>query len=284
MIRPPKVNDALAVDANGADIGHYGPYLLRSAYQPIVRKRGDRLVLTAFEGLIRPSLDGTDVAPADFFPRVDEPDLLFVECMCRALHIRNYAAVRPHGRYLFVNVNPAHYADIAIIEREFNYLLAVLPEFAITPDRIICEIVETDAQEPGLLKHLVAKLMECGFQVALDDFGNKASNFERYTALKPGIVKIDRDYFVAVTEQPSERRLLLSVMETFVRHGTRVLVEGIETRAELDLGSELGVSLFQGFGIARPQVLPQEFPLAFPLPGAAEDEQQERTGVQSGKA
>ena len=273
MIRPPKVNDALAVDANGAEIGYYGPYLLRSAYQPIVRRRGDTLVLTAFEGLIRPSRGGFDIPPARFFPLVDEPDLLFVECMCRALHIRNYAAVRPHGRYLFVNINPANYAEIAVIEREFNYLVAVLPEFGIGPERIICEIVETDAQDPDLLQYLVAKLMDCGFQVALDDFGRQSSNFERYVALKPGIVKIDRDYFVAVAEQSSERRLLLSVMDTFMRHGTRVLVEGIETRAELDLGTRLGVALFQGFGIARPQLLPREFPLSYPLPGEELQEQ-----------
>lgn len=266
MIRPPKVDDAIAAEPDGTQTGRYGDYTLHSAYQPIVRRRGDRLVLTAFEALIRPQLHGEETSPADLFARADRSDRLFVESLCRALHIRNYALVRPQGRYLFLNINPASYTDVAVVEREFNYLLAALPDFALTPDRIICDIVETDTQDIDMLQHLVAKLMECGFQVSLDDFGRRSSNFERYTALKPGIVKIDRDYFIAVIAQPSERRLLNAAMETFNRHGTRVLVEGIETREELDHAKALGVSLFQGFGIARPQKPPMDIPLSFALP------------------
>jgi EAL domain-containing protein (putative c-di-GMP-specific phosphodiesterase class I) len=49
-----------------------------------------------------------------------------------------------------------------------------------------------------------------------------------------------------------KQRLVRSVTELCREHGTRVIGEGVETQAELDVLVELGCDLLQGYAIAKP--------------------------------
>lgn len=268
MQRPRYVSDAIEQQPSGLYTGRYGEFCLEPAFQPIVRLSSGKLVLHGFEGLIRPRRNKAPVSPAELFASVDPEDRLFIESMSRAMHIRNYALARPRGRKLYVNINPAMYPDTSAIDREFDFLLSVLPKYGLRPEWIVCEIVETCALTPEILQALARKLVACGFNIALDDFGSEASDIERYFAIRPSIVKLDRDYFNRLSGSAVEMRLLASVMNTFIDNGTAILVEGIETREQLDVAIRLGATLFQGFGIARPHKLPHEFPMTYsgPLP------------------
>jgi EAL domain-containing protein (putative c-di-GMP-specific phosphodiesterase class I) len=253
------VGDALVRDERGIITGAYGPFVLASAYQPIVCLRGTGLEVVAHEGLIRATRCGATVSPDQLFAETDPEDRLFIDGMCQALHIRNYSHAMPNGLPLFININPAIYHCTDIIDREYDHLLAAVPKHGLTPDRLVCEILETDALSATVLDRLVEKLRRCGFAIALDDFGRRSSNFARYVALRPDIVKIDRDFFIDSTACPQQFALLSRAVETMQAQQTEILVEGIESHAMLDAAIKVGATRFQGFGISRPRNLPANF-------------------------
>ena len=100
------VGDAIFADEVGIEYGVYGAFRLRSAYQPIFAPRGRFLQAVAVEGLIEPHRAGRPVAPRAFFDGVPAPDRLFVETMCRVLHLRNFRNIGVDGLDLFFNYNP----------------------------------------------------------------------------------------------------------------------------------------------------------------------------------
>lgn len=267
MDRPQYVSDAIETTKAGLHIGAYGAYRLLSAYQPIYAL-GDRdLVLAGYEGLVRPFGDGAPVAPLDFFATVESGDRLFAECMCRALHLRNFRQADPAGGKLFINVNPAIYQSVDVVEREFRFMFSILERYGLTPQHLVCEVLETEALDDHTLARLCGLLRDAGCAIAIDDFGTGKSGMARYRDLSPDLVKLDGGMFRAMAADTARRKLLRKMVRTFVDDGVTVLVEGIETPLHLALVVDLGARLMQGYGLGRPQVLPARFANTLPLPG-----------------
>ena len=127
MARPEYVHDALRQEEDGTTTGLYKDLCLRPAYQPIYEPSGgNKFTLYGFEGLIRPFVDGETVDPQDFFSDIEREDRLFVECMCMALHIRNYKHVGLSDKTLFVNVDVSCYPSVDILERELYFTFSQL--------------------------------------------------------------------------------------------------------------------------------------------------------------
>lgn len=260
MQRPAKVQEAITVTRDGLHVGHYGDYVLYSAYQPIYRVSENHAPsIPAFEGLIRPFLGDTPIDPSAFFRLVDDEDLLFVECMCQALHVRNHHRASPAGGGLFVNVNPAIYTSISMLEREFNFLLSNLSKHGLETTRVIIELLETAPYSSVVLKWLRRMALDNGIQFAMDDFGRSHSCLERYESLKPDIVKVDRGVFLKAAQENTHLQTLQSAIERFRGDGALVIIEGIETAEQLDLAQNLGADFFQGYYLHYPQILPYDF-------------------------
>lgn len=259
MQRPSDVSNGITTSADGLHVGAYGPFQLYAAYQPIYEVEGDQLTLGAYEALIRPVCDAGPVSPHELYNHVRDDDRLLVEWMSRALHLRNYLQAWPRGRDLFINVNPAIYESVEVIEREFEQMFASLPGYGLSAERLVCELVEEDALSLELLSRICRKFREQGARIALDDFGAGASGMERYRALRPEVVKVDGQMFRQLSGTAGGRRMLASIARTFVKEGTSILVEGIETQVHVDIAIDMGARYLQGYGLARPQLLPFSF-------------------------
>jgi EAL domain-containing protein (putative c-di-GMP-specific phosphodiesterase class I) len=259
MLRPRYVSDAIEITGQGLHIGRYGRLRLYSAYQPIFRLQPDGLRIEAWEGLIRPEVDGRRTSPGELFEQVDEGDHLFVECMCRALHLRNYRNAGETPRDLFINVNPAIYESVDVIEREFGFMFSILDRYGLAPHRLVCELVEEEALSTDALVRVCALFRARGARIALDDFGTGSSGPERYAELRPEIVKVDGMMFRHLSTEPAGRSLLSTLARSLLAQGTELLVEGIETPQHLSVASDIGATLVQGYGIAAPQILPYAF-------------------------
>ena len=271
--RPDFVGDAIHIAPNGLHVGHYGPYRLYSAYQPIYAEcAGSNPQLAAFEGLIRPRFDGQDVRPAEFFAGVIRRDHLFVERMCRALHLRNYKHVRPSGKTTFFNVDAARYGSMWDLEHSYRYFIDRFEEHGMARGNVVVEILESKPTEPGMLEWLRDFSRDQNIKIAIDDFGQLHSDLDRYYLLQPDIVKIDCLLFQEGYREPAVRKLLASTIERFHGNGSIVLIEGIESASQLDAALAMGADLIQGFLLARPSVLPHAFDVAEPRPAMADAE------------
>lgn len=255
MIRPSRpqfVSDAILVDEIGIETGVYGDYRLKSSYQPIFAARGGMLSPIAVEGLISPQLGGRPVSPAAFFNEVPPEDVLFIESMCRALHLRNHHNIGVDGLQLFFNYDPWANRDLAKSLEEIAFMARRLTEIELDPRLLICEITEAAARDIGVLARLVAEMRSHGIRIAIDDFGAGHSTIERIDVLRPEIVKLDGGWFRQLAADKSTTRLLGAAVGSFRAAGAQVLIEGIETPRHLDAALEADADLLQGYLLGGP--------------------------------
>ena len=96
------------------------------------------------------------------------------------------------------------------------------------------------------------QLRELGVQIALDDFGTGYSSLSYLRHLPLDSLKIAREFVEGVTFSDHDAafvRLIVGLAKTI---GLKVVAEGIETRAQLDMLREIGCDLGQGYYFAEP--------------------------------
>ena len=128
------------------------------------------------------------------------------------------------------------------------WLLEQLKDVGLNPARLTIEIVESAlvADGPAIASRL-AVLREAGIRVAVDDFGTGYANLLYLTSLPLDAMKIDRG-LVADLVGGTRDRIVVKAMIGMARElGLKVVVEGVETRAQLQLLADWGADLYQGF-------------------------------------
>ncbi|MBZ9678511.1 EAL domain-containing protein [Mesorhizobium sp. ES1-1] len=246
-----EVADAIEVDEVGIEYGIHGEYRLRSAYQPIFAPQGRFLQPVAVEALIEPHRAGRPVAPQVFFDSVAGPDRLFVETMCRVLHLRNYRNIGVDGLDLFFNYNPLINDHRGRALAEIRLMTRHLGDLGLSPVMLVCEITE-QAADDALLTRLVREFRRHGIRIAIDDFGTGHSTEQRVGMLSPDIVKIDGTWFGDFCRHAAAERFFRPLVSTLHDRGARVLVEGIENATHLRVALDGGADLLQGYYLARP--------------------------------
>lgn len=245
------VGDAIFVDEVGIEYGVHGDFRLRSAYQPIFAPVGGTLHAVAVEGLIEPHRDGRAGSPRALFESIAASDRLFVETMCRVLHLRNFQNIGVDGLDLFFNYNPMVNDHPGRALAEIRLMSRHLSELGLAPGMLVCEITE-QAADNALLARLVREMRRDGIRIAIDDFGTGHSTEERVSLLQPDIVKIDGGWFGEFCRHAAAERFFRPLVSSLHDRGARVLVEGIEQPAHLRVALDGGVDLLQGFLLARP--------------------------------
>jgi EAL domain-containing protein (putative c-di-GMP-specific phosphodiesterase class I) len=103
--------------------------------------------------------------------------------------------------------------------------------------------------------HVVADLQllrRLGVRIAVDDFGTGWSSLAYLVGLPIDVLKMDRQFLADVETDPQRRALCASVLHLGSSLGLAVVVEGVETQAELQLLRDMGHRFIQGFLLARP--------------------------------
>ena len=95
----------------------------------------------------------------------------------------------------------------------------------------------------------LAELRELGVSVAVDDFGTGYSSLAYLRDLPVDVLKIDRSF---TSRLPGDRAMFAFIVELARAIGAETVVEGVETREQLDLVTEIGCDQAQGFYLSRP--------------------------------
>ncbi len=89
-------------------------------------------------------------------------------------------------------------------------------------------------------------------ELAVDDAGAGFASLRHILELRPAYVKLDRS-LIAGLESDEARQAMIVGLRHFARSvGCRLIAEGIETEAELDVLRSLEIQLAQGFLLGRP--------------------------------
>ncbi|HET9353562.1 MAG TPA: EAL domain-containing protein [Sphingomicrobium sp.] len=129
-----------------------------------------------------------------------------------------------------------------------QWLLAEIAEAGLAPDQITAEIVESSLVEDSLeVAGRLARLRVAGIRIAIDDFGTGYSSLAYLASLPLDAIKIDRA-MIADIVGGSRDRIVVKAMISLARElGLQVIVEGVESLAQLRLLEEWGCDLYQGF-------------------------------------
>jgi EAL domain-containing protein (putative c-di-GMP-specific phosphodiesterase class I) len=102
---------------------------------------------------------------------------------------------------------------------------------------------------------VIEALRDAGMVVSIDDFGAGVTSLAYLSNLAVRELKLDRTFITGLTGEGGSRDLDLvrSTIELGHAMGLRIVAEGIEDTATLDLLSELGCDVAQGYCISRPK-------------------------------
>jgi len=129
----------------------------------------------------------------------------------------------------------------------------ILQRTGANPDRLIFEVVETDALESlSAARKLLNNFKAVGAKIAFDDFGIGFTSFEYVRELPVDYIKIDQSFIRFIHERESDQVLVKSMVEMSHNLGKKVIVEGVENRQALDIVLDMGVEYVQGYYVCRP--------------------------------
>jgi EAL domain-containing protein (putative c-di-GMP-specific phosphodiesterase class I) len=199
----------------------------------LVRMRGDR----GYEDLVMP---GEFLPPAERFGLVQEIDRWVV---AEAVKIAKHRRVE-------VNLSGKSIGDpdlIKVIEAE-------LKQHGTNPSDVVFEITETAAAENlEAARDFAWRLRGLGCGFALDDFGTGYGTFAYLKHLPVTFLKIDMEFVRYLAIDPSDQKIVKSIIAVAQNFGVQTIAEGVEHQATLDLLRELGVDYAQGFLIGEPK-------------------------------
>jgi EAL domain-containing protein (putative c-di-GMP-specific phosphodiesterase class I) len=214
------------------------------AFQPIVDL--DRNDIHGYEALVRgPVGEGA----ATVLAQLDSVNIYAFDQACRSKAI-GLAASLGLDRSLSINFLPNGIYDPKACLR---HTLKAASQHNFPHHLLTFEIVETEGlADPAHLAAIVAEYRSRGFRIALDDFGTGYSGLARLADLRPDILKVDRILVKDCDRDTTRRRILANLLALGRDVGTDIVLEGVETEAEMLALRAIGGRFMQGFYFARP--------------------------------
>ncbi|WP_343609714.1 EAL domain-containing protein [Novosphingobium sp.] len=127
------------------------------------------------------------------------------------------------------------------------------------------EITETaQITENNKANVTLAQLAETGIQISIDDYGTGNATLDYLKSFPCDEVKIDRKFVTHLTTDDDDRLMVESTIALAHRLNRRVIAEGIEDRATLDLLRQLGCDIAQGYHLGRPMKFKDLVTVVFP--------------------
>ncbi|MDH4441130.1 MAG: EAL domain-containing protein [Rhizobium sp.] len=216
------------------------------AFQPIVDMRSKQVF--AHEALVR----GVDGSGAYGVLSIVDPDNRYAfdqQCRVRAIELASRLFPSTDMPHLSINFMPnAVYEPRACIRKTLE--TAERTEFPL--ERIIFEFTEVEKLDTNHILNILRSYREIGFKTAIDDFGAGYSGLNLLSRFQPDLVKLDMDLIRGIDTDTVKQKVVRHTLAMLEDLGITVVCEGVETLAELQVLTGLGVNLIQGFYIARP--------------------------------
>ena len=129
-----------------------------------------------------------------------------------------------------------------------QWLLDEIAAAGMDPARVTVEITESAllVDQPAVAARL-ARLREAGLTIAVDDFGTGYASLAYLTALPLDTIKIDRGLIADIVGGERDRIVVKAMIRLARELDLQVVVEGVESTAQLALLVDWGCDLYQGF-------------------------------------
>jgi diguanylate cyclase len=228
--------------------------LLELHYQPQLDLRTGEIL--AVEALVRwPHPRLGLVPPLKFLPLAEDAGLMgTLTNWVLGEALGQCASWRAAGRAMVVSVN---ISATNLLEAGFTgQVRELLQRHRLPAHALVLELTETSIiTEYDRSKVVIEELRGLGLVVSIDDFGTGFTSMAHLTSLAVGELKLDRTFITSLATGESGRDLQLvrATIDLGKALGLRVVAEGIEDSDTLDLLSDLGCDVAQGYLIGKPK-------------------------------
>ena len=194
------------------------------------------------------------LVPADFVPWAEQTDLIegvgsaMLDIACADL-----VALGPNADIvLSVNASTREITDPGYAARA----LGVIRRYGLSPTRVAIELTESIViGDVDRVHSNLAELRAAGVAIYLDDFGTGYSSLTYLRQLPIDVLKIDRSFVMAMTDDPKAAEVVGAVAALARALALVTIAEGVETAAQARALAAIGVDFGQGELYAEPRTL-----------------------------
>ncbi|HAM82094.1 bifunctional diguanylate cyclase/phosphodiesterase [Ornithinibacillus bavariensis] len=219
---------------------HYQPQFDISTYR-----------MVGAEALLRWKCELGHIPPDEFIPIAEETGLIMPigEWVIRqaCMDIKRFKNKNIHLFPISVNISTRQLMAPTFIDR----IRSILLEEEVEPNYLTLEITESSFLYYEDAKNNILELRNLGVRVSLDDFGIGYSSLSMIRNIKIDELKIDRSFLNDSLKNNRVKSLLEAIIQIGKRINTKVVVEGIETKEQIELLSSHGV-YGQGYFYSKP--------------------------------
>lgn len=221
-------------------------------YQPIWDKETNSIVCCEALCRLKDEFLGP-ISPGEFIPLAEETGSIIslgdivIEKVCKDIAELNF---RELGiQYVELNLSLYQLRDKNLKDSILEYL----NQYNIPPSMLNLEITESKDLDASIgINAFIDSLIEKGFSFSLDDYGTAYSNLANVISVKYKNIKIDSSILWKSIKDFNTKQLLELTIKTFRNIGNNVVQEGVETEEQLNIVTNAGANLIQGYYFSKP--------------------------------
>jgi len=220
-------------------------------YQPKVIA-GKNSLTKGVEALLRWKLEGDFIPPSEFIPIAEETGLIIPIgrwVMKKAMSDIKKAHDMGYDLTLSINLSILQFND----EKLFDYIEEALDDSGFNREKLFLEITEsTPMGEVDNALEIMERISSMGINLSMDDFGTGYSSLNYLKNFPLKELKIDQTFVKDLPHDKKAAAICRTIIDIARSLNCNVVAEGVETKEQLDLLSENGCHLIQGFWFYKP--------------------------------
>lgn len=225
--------------------------MLMVYYQPIHDTKGRLVALEALcrlkdeeLGFIRPDIF---IAVAERNGSIFKLTEQVLDKVCRFINECNVDSW--HLEHIGVNLSIMQFMQAPMAEA----IIRIINEHDIKPGVLRFELTETEsASSLSRVRENMKRLIDRGFSFLLDDFGSGYANFNYLSELPFYCVKLDKTLLWNCDASAGSKAALDACNDIIKRLGLLTVCEGVETKEQVELLTDMGINMLQGFYFSKP--------------------------------
>lgn len=219
-------------------------------YQPKIYAKNEKFY--GAEALVRWFKDGKLIPPNKFIPLFEKNkfiiklDRYIFNQVCKDLaEWKEKFGWIPN---VSINVSKEQFIDENFIDK----YVEICNKYNLEPNKIDLEITESATIDPNIdILKILNKIKEKGFVISIDDFGTGYSSLSMLQNMPIDIIKIDK-VFVDKADLNSDENIINYIMLIAKHLETNTIVEGVETKEQVEFIRKIGGDIIQGYYYSKP--------------------------------
>ncbi len=217
-------------------------------YQPQMDMHLDQVA--SYEALIRWQENGAYIPPGLFIPLAESKGLMTP--ITRIVIDQVFSDYTSQTLFKDKRVSINLSADQLVNFTFVDFVKERASHYSIDPKWIVFEITETSLfNDMDKVNQTLLSLKQLGYGLSLDDFGHGFSSLFRFSRLDIDEIKFDKA-FIEDIENTKTFSTIQKTAELFKIYDMRIVVEGVETKSQLEAIQALDIDIVQGYYYAKP--------------------------------